>query len=89
MIIGIAQVNPIVGAIEHNKDLILNSIKTAKTELNVDTLIFPELVLTGYPPEDLLYRSQLFTQVTNAIETIVSESKNINIILGYPRKEKR
>ena len=88
MIIGIAQVNPIVGAIEHNKDLILNSIKTAKTELNVDTLIFPELVLTGYPPEDLLYRSQLFTQVTNAIETIVSESKNINIILGYPRKEK-
>lgn len=88
MIIGIAQVNPLVGAIEHNKDLILNSIKTAKTELNVDTLIFPELVLTGYPPEDLLYRSQLYTQVTHAIETIISESKNINIILGYPRKEK-
>lgn len=88
MIIGIAQVNPIVGAIEHNKDIILNSIKTAKSELNVDTLIFPELVLTGYPPEDLLYRPELYNQLTDAIEAIVSKSKNINIIFGYPRKEK-
>ncbi len=87
MIIGIAQINPCVGAIEKNKQLMLKCIDTAREKLHVETLIFPELVLTGYPPEDLLYRPDLYKQIQHAIEDLESICAGINIIFGYPRKD--
>ncbi|NNE38898.1 MAG: NAD+ synthase, partial [Gammaproteobacteria bacterium] len=85
MIIGIAQINPCVGAIEKNKQLIIDCIGNARANLHVDTLIFPELALTGYPPEDLLYRPDLYNQLKLAIKELESECSGINIIFGYPR----
>ncbi len=87
MIIGIAQINPYVGAIEKNKQLILDCIETARSNLHVETLIFPELALTGYPPEDLLYRPELYNQIRQAIDDLESNCQNINIIFGYPRRD--
>ncbi len=53
--VSIAQINPIVGSFKHNTQLILEAIAQAKKEY-ADAILFPELVVTGYPPEDLLYR---------------------------------
>ena len=58
MQITVAQVNPLIGNISHNTNLINQAIKSAYLKNNLNKyhlIIFPELVLTGYPPDDLLY----------------------------------
>ena len=55
MQLGIAQINPIVGDIAGNQQLILDAAYKMRAQ-QVDLLLFPELSLTGYPPEDLLLR---------------------------------
>ena len=55
--IAIAQINTTVGDIKNNSQKILEYINQAK-KLNVDLIAFPELTLTGYPPEDLLHKPQ-------------------------------
>ena len=54
--IGLAQMNPTVGDIEGNLAKIRQLIEHARSE-RVDIIAFPELAITGYPPEDLLLRS--------------------------------
>ena len=56
--IALAQINPIVGDIPGNTLLVLQNIAIAKAQ-GVRVILFPELVLTGYPPEDLLLRPSL------------------------------
>lgn len=51
-----AQINPTVGALTSNRDKIIEIIKSQ--QLDHDIIIFPELALTGYPPEDLLFRKE-------------------------------
>jgi NAD+ synthase (glutamine-hydrolysing) len=85
MLIGIAQVNPLVGDINANKSLMLEYIKAGKSKYNIDTIVFPELMLTGYPPEDLLYRPDFHEQINHAIKSILKHTKDINLIFGYPR----
>ena len=53
--VGLAQVNPTVGAIEANARLVMAGMDRARA-LGCDIIAFPELVLTGYPPEDLLFK---------------------------------
>ena len=52
--IALAQINPIVGDITTNTSMILDYVQRAQ-KLNVDLVAFPELAITGYPPEDLLF----------------------------------
>lgn len=80
----IAQLNMMVGDIAGNTEIIINAIKTAKVKHQADVLILPELALTGYPPEDLLYRADLYHQIDKAILEIQSHCKDIFIVLGYP-----
>ena len=54
--IAIAQVNLLVGDIEGNADKVIETAKNAQQHLGADAVVFPELTLTGYPPEDLLLR---------------------------------
>ena len=54
MKIALIQLNPIVGDIEGNFSKILKGIEAGR-ELTVDIIAFPEMVMTGYPPQDLLY----------------------------------
>lgn len=53
-----AQLNPIVGDIHGNLQRCLQVVASAKTE-QAEMVVFPELALVGYPPEDILYRSSL------------------------------
>lgn len=85
MKIAIAQVNLCVGAIDANTKTIISSIEKA-TQNNVDLVIFPELTITSYPPEDLLLRQALHQQIEKAIEKIKTASKNIGVVFGFPEQ---
>ena len=82
--IAIAQVDLCVGDIHGNTELVLEYISRARDAAGADTVILPELALTGYPPEDLLLRPHFHVQVEQALERVVHGSEGINVILGYP-----
>lgn len=83
MKIAIAQVNTIIGDIDHNKDVILQYIKEARKK-DSDIICFPELTITGYPPCDLLYNSRFIGQCEDALEEIAKEAYEIDVLLGAP-----
>ncbi len=80
-----AQINPIVGAIEANTQQIIDIVLNNQTAH--DIILFPELTLTGYPTEDLLLRSELFTRVECALDAIKRVVSNCHVIIGYPMRE--
>ena len=85
MRIGIAQINTHVGDVAKNTSLILEYLARDQKQ-NLELIVFPELALTGYPPEDLLYRPALYNKIEHALERILLASNGIKLILGYPRK---
>ncbi len=82
--IAIAQHNYLVGDIEGNCKKILEGIKQAKDNLNADCIVFTELALLGYPPEDLIFRSNITQRVNNAIEEIQQAAIDITVVVGAP-----
>lgn len=80
-----AQINPTVGAIDSNQEKIINII-LANQEQH-DVIIFPELALSGYPPEDLLFRKEFHQAIENSLEKIKAVTKNCYVVLGHPIKE--
>jgi NAD+ synthase (glutamine-hydrolysing) len=79
-----AQINPLVGDIHGNTLLVLNHSKHAIAELNADVVVFPELVLTAYPPEDLLLRPSLDIRIEQALATIREAKLPAWLVIGYP-----
>lgn len=86
--IAVAQFNFLVGGIEANTKKILEAIQAAK-QSQCELLVFPELALCGYPPEDLLLREDFKQQVNKALKNIQKASANIAILLGHPDYSKR
>jgi len=58
----------------------------ARDALGAQLVVFPELTLTGYPPEDLLLRPELHTAVLRALTDITRRVHGIDVLLGYPRQ---
>jgi len=83
----LAQLDFVVGDIEANCQQILVACKSATDHHHADIIIFPELALTGYPPEDLLLRPELYDRCDKALEHIADASQDITIILGSPLRE--
>jgi predicted amidohydrolase len=81
--IGLAQLNTRVGAIDANTDKVLDYAARAR-DLGCELVLFPELTLCGYPPEDLLLHRGLRSRVEAAFETVRSGVKGIAVYLGYP-----
>ncbi len=79
-----AQIDPVVGDIQGNVDLIIASAKTAVTEYQADIVVFPEMTITGYPPEDLLFREDLYKQIDQALSTICDAVQDTVVVVGYP-----
>ncbi|NIQ11699.1 MAG: NAD+ synthase, partial [Gammaproteobacteria bacterium] len=75
--IALAQLNFCVGNIRSNMDMIIDHICTARDQHQADIILFPELALVGYPPEDLLLRQSLYLQSREALSTISKEVNNI------------
>jgi len=85
--IAIAQINCLVGDIEGNARRVIETAQRAREKLQADAVVFPELTLTGYPPEDLLLRPGLHRRVRNTLAQIGEEAAGIDVILGYPLQE--
>ena len=83
MRITLAQSNFCVGDVRNNTDKIVNIIEVAKSSES-DLVVFPELALTAYPPEDLLLRQALYRQIDDALAHIGSATSGITAIVGYP-----
>jgi NAD+ synthase len=86
--IALAQLNFPVGAIEANKDKIIATHKTAVKE-KADLVVFPELCVTGYPPEDLVLRHGFQKQAMNAAREIALTTKGskTSLLIGCPWAE--
>ena len=80
----IAQINLHVGNFSLNTDKIIDSIDKADKKYNADIIIFPELSVTGYPPEDLLYRKKFHDYVKKAIDSVSDHTKAVDVIIGHP-----
>jgi NAD+ synthase (glutamine-hydrolysing) len=80
--VGIAQINSTVGDLSGNTKKIMQSIDQAKS-LGVDLLTFPELAITGYPPEDLLLKPQFIKQNRENFNEIKEHSSDIAIVVGF------
>jgi NAD+ synthase (glutamine-hydrolysing) len=79
-----AQLNPLVGDIDGNAQKVLAAIEQAQVQ-RADVLVFPELMLTGYPPEDLLLRPSIKPRVERALARICAAVGDLFVVLGYPR----
>jgi NAD+ synthase (glutamine-hydrolysing) len=81
----LAQINPLVGDIEGNRDRILAVIEQAK-RAEADVVIAPELVLIGYPPRDLLLKDHVIDRNLQALDRIAAASRGITTILGFAQR---
>ncbi len=84
--LALAQVNPTVGDLKGNARLVRRYLRKAK-RAGADLVAFPELVLTGYPPEDLLLKPCFTDQNLKALEQIIPETKDITAIIGFVDKQ--
>jgi len=83
----LAQINPVVGDVAGNTAKIIQAANTARDQLIAELVVFPELCLTGYPPEDLLLRPGLQKRVNKALETLKHKITGIHIVVGHPLGE--
>lgn len=79
-----AQLNLLVGDIDGNTERIIGAAKRAAVDFAADVVVFPELALTGYPPEDLLLRPSLKLRVEKALQHILQESIDPILVIGFP-----
>ncbi|OGP74892.1 MAG: NAD+ synthase [Deltaproteobacteria bacterium RBG_16_49_23] len=84
--IGLCQINTTVGDIEGNTKKILDYIGKGK-KMGADLLAFPEMAVTGYPPEDLLLMPNFIETNLKAIETIARATSSITAVVGFVNKE--
>jgi len=79
-----AQLDFLVGDIQGNTGKIITAAVDARDRLRADLIVFPELTLTGYPPEDLLLRPGFIRQVDPALQRLCSEIHGIAVVAGCP-----
>ena len=90
LVTALAQINPLVGDIPGNTRRIMQAAERAGSELGAQLIVFPELTLTGYPPEDLLLRPSLSTRIDRALADLCDFTlrvPNQALVVGYPRQE--
>ena len=82
-----AQVNPLVGDIPGNAELIIKTAEKILAQGRPDVIVFPELVLTAYPPEDLLLRASLDIRIESALDAIKACKFDSHLVIGYPGRD--
>ncbi len=81
----LAQLNLPVGDIEGNTERLLQIAREAS--FDTDLVLFPELSLTGYPPEDLLLRADLYERVAQSLDYILAQDLDVALLIGHPWRE--
>jgi NAD+ synthase (glutamine-hydrolysing) len=83
MRLALAQIDPTVGDLDGNRELILARIEDARTA-DADLVLLPELAVTGYPPEDLLLRPGFVREARASLEQIAAETRDLVALVGVP-----
>jgi len=84
--VAMAQINPTVGDLKGNVSKIIDYIKKSK-KASAHIVAFPELAVTGYPPEDLLLKNKFIEDNVNALKKIQMHAGDIIVIVGYVDKK--
>jgi NAD+ synthase (glutamine-hydrolysing) len=79
-----AQLNLVVGDVDGNTSRIVAAANEARDRYRADLVMLPELAVSGYPPEDLLFHSGMRLQVAHSLERLKQEVRGITLIAGYP-----
>lgn len=82
--IALAQISTRVGDCVANADRVIDMIARAQRELGARVIVFPELTLTGYPPEDLLLREDFLVQCETQLERIAQAAGKMAVVIGTP-----
>lgn len=82
--VALAQLNFTVGDVAGNADKVIAEACRARDEFDADVVLFPELTLTGYPPEDLLFHAGLKRKVADGLERVTKEISGVAALFGYP-----
>jgi len=82
--IALAQLNLFVGDVDGNATRIIDTARVAREQHRADLVLFPELALSGYPPEDLLFHGGMRRRIAQGLERARSEIRDIAVMFGYP-----
>ena len=85
MRLALAQINATVGDIAGNEAKIRARMAEAR-EAGAELVLFPELVVTGYPPEDLLLKEHFLADARAAVDRIAADARDIVVLLGFPER---
>src|SRR4030095_1412128 len=83
--VALGQINATVGDIEGNVRLIVRGIERARA-LGCSLVAFPELAITGYPPEDLLFKPAFIEANLRALDAVTQASRGLSVIVGFVDK---
>ena len=83
--LALAQINPTVGDLPGNAKKVIETIDRAR-DSGADVVAFPELTLTGYPPEDLLLRPEFLDQNQAAMEEVARSTSGITAVVGFAQR---
>ena len=82
--VALAQLDFVVGDVAGNTERLIRCANRARDEFGADLVVFPELALCGYPPEDLLFHSGLRSRVQASVDRIRNEVRGISVLAGFP-----
>jgi NAD+ synthase (glutamine-hydrolysing) len=82
--IALAQLNFLVGDVQGNAARVIATARSAASESGADLVLFPELTLSGYPPEDLLFHRGFRRQIEAGLERVRAEVTDVPVMLGFP-----
>jgi NAD+ synthase (glutamine-hydrolysing) len=82
--VALAQINLLVGDVRGNLERAVNAARRARDELHADLVLLPELTLSGYPPEDLLFHRGLRLQIERALIELQKAVPELGVMVGFP-----
>jgi NAD+ synthase (glutamine-hydrolysing) len=87
MRLALAQMNTVVGDLDGNRERIVDRLEEAR-DAGAELVLFPELAVTGYPPEDLLLRPAFLRAAAKTLDAVAAETKGIAALVGAPHLDR-
>src|SRR5205823_59099 len=84
--LALAQLNPTVGDIAGNEAKAREAIARAR-DAGAQLVLFPELMITGYPPEDLLLKEHFLRDARAAVDRLAEETRDLVAVIGFPERD--
>jgi NAD+ synthase (glutamine-hydrolysing) len=82
--VALAQIDLLVGDVQANTARVVSTARRAQADLHADLVVFPELALSGYPPEDLLFHRGFRRQIEAGLERVRCDIGSASVVVGYP-----